>query len=273
MIFSLCSRWARPISRRSRSRCARSSKKICPSLALNCRPPRRASASSPSTRALRSSLSTTWSRRRSRGSRRPRHRRLHPGRVHRSMPRTASAQHRQSSAPAPSSYQSGGALLARRPSTTAQLTRVYGAAFANKDELAVYLEQLELARQRDHRRIGRRPRPLQLSRRGFRAFPSSMPGACGVWNAIHRLLAGRAHQAGYEEIRTPQILRRELWELKWPLEKLQRQHVLHRDRRSAVRREANELPRRPAYIQEPPAQLPRTCRCAWPNSARCIATR
>jgi threonyl-tRNA synthetase len=93
----------------------------------------------------------------------------------------------------------------------AMLTRIYGTAFAKKEELAAYLEALEMARQRDHRRIGRDLDLFSFHEEGP-GFPFFHPKGMRVWNAIVDFWRAEHVKAGYEEIRTPQILRRELWE-------------------------------------------------------------
>ena len=94
----------------------------------------------------------------------------------------------------------------------AMLTRVYGTAFATKEELAAHLEALELARQRDHRRIGRDLDLFSFHEEGP-GFPFFHAKGMRIWNAIIDYWRAEHVAAGYEEIRTPQILRRELWEL------------------------------------------------------------
>ena len=91
------------------------------------------------------------------------------------------------------------------------LTRIYGTAFAKKEELAAYLEQLELARQRDHRRIGRDLDLFSFHEEGP-GFPFFHPKGMRLWNAMVDYWRGEHVRAGYEEISTPVILRRELWE-------------------------------------------------------------
>lgn len=93
----------------------------------------------------------------------------------------------------------------------AQLTRIYGTAFARKEELVAYLEALELARQRDHRRIGRDLDLFSFHEEGP-GFPFFHARGMRIWNAIIDFWRAEHVKAGYEEIRTPMILRRELWE-------------------------------------------------------------
>ncbi len=93
----------------------------------------------------------------------------------------------------------------------AQLTRIYGTAFAKKEELAAHLEALEMARQRDHRRIGRDLDLFSFHDEGP-GFPFFHPKGLRLWNAMIDYWRDEHEKAGYEELRTPPILRRELWE-------------------------------------------------------------
>ena len=93
----------------------------------------------------------------------------------------------------------------------AMLTRVYGTAFPSKEELAAYLEALELARQRDHRRIGRDLDLFSFHEEGP-GFPFFHAKGMRLWNAMVDFWRAEHVRAGYEEISTPVILRRELWE-------------------------------------------------------------
>jgi threonyl-tRNA synthetase len=93
----------------------------------------------------------------------------------------------------------------------AMLTRIYGTAFPSKEELAAHLEALEMARQRDHRRLGRDLDLFSFHDEGP-GFPFFHPKGMRLWNAMIDFWRGEHVRAGYEEVRTPQILRRELWE-------------------------------------------------------------
>jgi len=92
------------------------------------------------------------------------------------------------------------------------LTRIYGTAWASKEELAAYLEALEMARQRDHRRLGRDLDLFSFHEEGP-GFPFFHAKGMRLWNAIIDFWREEHVKAGYEEVRTPQILRRELWEM------------------------------------------------------------
>jgi threonyl-tRNA synthetase len=91
------------------------------------------------------------------------------------------------------------------------LTRIYGTAFASKEALAAHLEALEMTRQRDHRRIGRDLDLFSFHEEGP-GFPFFHPKGMRLWNAIIDFWRAEHVKAGYEELRTPLILRRELWE-------------------------------------------------------------
>src|SRR4051812_26488058 len=92
-----------------------------------------------------------------------------------------------------------------------QLTRIYGTAFLSKDDLEQHLERLEQARARDHRRVG-----PQL---GLFAFSDVSPGAAfwlpngtRVFNELVALSREMGEPRGYQEVKTPQIYDRVLWE-------------------------------------------------------------
>ncbi|HSL94787.1 MAG TPA: threonine--tRNA ligase, partial [Thermoleophilia bacterium] len=91
------------------------------------------------------------------------------------------------------------------------LTRIYGVAFPSKKELEQHLHQLELARQRDHRRLGRDLDLFSFHEEGP-GFPFFHAKGMRLWNAMIDYWRAEHVRAGYEELRTPQILRRELWE-------------------------------------------------------------
>jgi len=99
----------------------------------------------------------------------------------------------------------------RGDENNAMLTRVYGTAFPSKEELAAYLEALELARLRDHRRIGRDLDLFSFHEEGP-GFPFFHAKGMRLWNAMVDFWRAEHVRAGYEEISTPVILRRELWE-------------------------------------------------------------
>ena len=99
----------------------------------------------------------------------------------------------------------------RGKSDNAMLTRIYGTAFPSKKELQEYLERMEMARQRDHRRLGRELGLFSFHDEGP-GFPFFHPKGMRVINALLDYWRQEHVAAGYEETKTPIILERTLWE-------------------------------------------------------------
>src|SRR5271170_1098483 len=99
----------------------------------------------------------------------------------------------------------------RGDSRNAQLQRVYGTAWATQKELDQYLFRLEEAERRDHRRLGRE---LDLFHQQEEAVGSVFwhPKGWTLYRLIETYMRRRLEQAGYLEVRTPQLLDRSLWE-------------------------------------------------------------
>lgn len=92
-----------------------------------------------------------------------------------------------------------------------QLTRLYVAAFASKQELKEYLFMLEEAKKRDHRKLGKELDLFSLHMEG-QGFPFWHAKGTEVFLALQRFLREKNKEHGYTEIMTPMILNRELWE-------------------------------------------------------------
>ena len=99
----------------------------------------------------------------------------------------------------------------RGDSRNPMLQRIYGTAWASQKQLDSYLHRIEEAERRDHRRLGR-----QL---GWFHFQEEAAGSAFwhpkgwvVYRTIEDYLRRRLAKAGYEEIRTPQLIDRSLWE-------------------------------------------------------------
>jgi threonyl-tRNA synthetase len=99
----------------------------------------------------------------------------------------------------------------RGKSDNTMLTRIYGTAFPSKKELEEYLERLEMARQRDHRRLGRELGLFSFHEEGP-GFPFFHPRGMRVINALLDYWRREHTAAGYEETKTPIMLERTLWE-------------------------------------------------------------
>ena len=91
------------------------------------------------------------------------------------------------------------------------LTRIYGTAFENKEDLEKYLNMLEEAKKRDHRKIGRELGIFMFSDEGP-GFPFFLPNGMVLKNTLMSYWREIHVPAGYKEISTPQILNRHLWE-------------------------------------------------------------
>ncbi len=99
----------------------------------------------------------------------------------------------------------------RGDSNNKMLQRIYGTAFPKKDELDAYLKRMEEAKKRDHRKLGKELGLFTILEEGP-GFPFFLPKGMilknqliDFWREIHR-------KAGYQEISTPIMLSRTLWE-------------------------------------------------------------
>jgi len=96
-------------------------------------------------------------------------------------------------------------------SANEQLQRIYGTAWASKDDLKAYLHRLEEAEKRDHRKIGRALDLFHLQEEA----PGMIfwhPKGWAVWQAVENEIRGVMREHGYKEIKTPQVVDRKLWE-------------------------------------------------------------
>ena len=91
------------------------------------------------------------------------------------------------------------------------LTRIYGVAFGSKDELAQYLKMIEEAEKRDHRKIGREMELSMMSDFGP-GSPFWLPNGMALRNALTDYWHEMQARFGYQEVQTPLILSRSLWE-------------------------------------------------------------
>jgi threonyl-tRNA synthetase len=91
------------------------------------------------------------------------------------------------------------------------LTRIYGTAFMDGESLGAYLNRLEEARQRDHRKIGREMDLFSIQPEGP-GFPFFHPKGMVILNELVDFWKREHKRRGYNEIRTPLILDRSLWE-------------------------------------------------------------
>ncbi|MBQ6774123.1 MAG: threonine--tRNA ligase [Synergistaceae bacterium] len=90
------------------------------------------------------------------------------------------------------------------------LTRIYGTAFASPDELKAYIKRIEEAKLRDHRKLGKDLDLFSLHEEGP-GFPFFHPKGMIIMNTLINFWRREHLKRGYLEIKTPQILDRELW--------------------------------------------------------------
>ena len=91
------------------------------------------------------------------------------------------------------------------------LSRIYGTAFPKKSELDAYLERLEEAKKRDHRRLGKELGLFTMLDEGP-GFPFFLPKGMILKNELINYWREVHTRAGYQEISTPIMLNRGLWE-------------------------------------------------------------
>ncbi|CAG9172573.1 threonine--tRNA ligase [Cupriavidus respiraculi] len=91
------------------------------------------------------------------------------------------------------------------------LQRIYGTAWAKKEDQDAYLHMLEEAEKRDHRKLGKLLDLFHLQEEA----PGMVfwhPKGWEIWQAVEQYLRVRLKDAGYSEVRTPQVMDRSLWE-------------------------------------------------------------
>ncbi len=104
-----------------------------------------------------------------------------------------------------------------------QLQRIYGTAWRNEKELKAYLNLLEEAERRDHRRIGK-----EMDLFHFQEEAAGMvfwhPKGWTIYRTLEEFIRRRIARAGYQEVKTPQLVDRKLWEESGHWEKF-REHM------------------------------------------------
>ncbi len=92
-----------------------------------------------------------------------------------------------------------------------QLQRIYGTAWADEKQLEDYLHRLEEAEKRDHRKLGRQMDLFHMQEEG-RGMVFWHEKGLTLWRTIEAYMRRRLQDAGYVEVRTPQVLDRVFWE-------------------------------------------------------------
>ena len=99
----------------------------------------------------------------------------------------------------------------RGDSNNEQLQRIYGTAWASKDELKAYIMRIEEAEKRDHRKLGRQLDLFHLQDEA----PGMVfwhPRGWTLWQVIEQHMRRELDAAGYREVKTPQIMDKTFWE-------------------------------------------------------------
>jgi threonyl-tRNA synthetase len=91
------------------------------------------------------------------------------------------------------------------------LSRIYGTAWRDQKELDSYLHQLEEAERRDHRRIGKEMDLFHIQEEAVGSIFWHQKG-WKLYRTVEAYIRRRLEQTGYEEVRTPQLVDRRLWE-------------------------------------------------------------
>ncbi|MBQ4409789.1 MAG: threonine--tRNA ligase [Firmicutes bacterium] len=99
----------------------------------------------------------------------------------------------------------------RGDSSRETLQRIYGIAFPKKEELDAYLERIEEAKRRDHRKLGKEL-GLFMFRDEAPGFPFYLPKGMTLRNTLIEYWRDVHRKWGYTEVMTPQIMKRTLWE-------------------------------------------------------------
>ena len=99
----------------------------------------------------------------------------------------------------------------RGDSNRKMLQRIYGIAFQSKEELETYLQRIEEAKKRDHRRLGKEMGLFMLTDYGP-GFPFFLPKGMVLRNTLIDYWREVHKRYGYVEVSTPMILNRQLWE-------------------------------------------------------------
>jgi threonyl-tRNA synthetase len=105
----------------------------------------------------------------------------------------------------------------------AMLTRIYGTAWRDQKELDAYLLQLEEAERRDHRRIGKEMDLFHLQEEAVGSV-FWHPKGWKLYRTVEAYMRRRLDAAGYQEVKTPQLVDRTLWESSGHWEKY-REHM------------------------------------------------
>ena len=92
-----------------------------------------------------------------------------------------------------------------------QLTRIYGISFPKNKELTAYLEMLEEAKKRDHRKLGKEMELFTFSQKVGQGLPLWLPKGAALRDRLENFLKKAQLKAGYEQVITPHIANKDLY--------------------------------------------------------------
>ena len=165
----------------------------------------------------------------------------------------------------------------RGDSTKPMLSRIYGSAFARREELDAYLKQIEEAEKRDHRKLAREMDLFHFQEEG----PGTVFWHPKGWTIYQTLIAymRRRLAADYQEVSAPQVLDKRLWEVSghwgWYRESMFMARPAGEDAEAEDERVYAIKPMNcPGHIRSSRTACGPTasCRCGSPNSASSTAT-
>lgn len=99
----------------------------------------------------------------------------------------------------------------RGDSNNEMLQRIYGTAWASKDELKAYIQRIEEAEKRDHRKLGKQLDLFHLQDEAL-GMVFWHPKGWALWQVIEQHMRKELNAAGYKEVKTPQIMDKTFWE-------------------------------------------------------------
>jgi threonyl-tRNA synthetase len=147
-----------------------------------------------------------------------------------------------------------------------QLQRVYGTAWADKKQLAAYIQRIEEAEKRDHRKIGKQLDLFHLQEEA----PGMVfwhPNGWTLYQVLEQYMRKVQRDNGYRRSRPRRSSTAACGSVR-PLGQLRRQHVHHRVGKPRLRGQADELPVPRAGVQPGPEELPRPADA--PGRVRCL---
>ena len=155
-----------------------------------------------------------------------------------------------------------------------QLTRIYAVSFPKKKELDEYLNMLEEAKKRDHRKIGKEMDLFTFSQRVGLGLPLWLPKGTDLRKRLENFLVKVQRRYGYQQVITPHIGNVNLYKTSGHYQK----YGTDSFRPITTPQEGEEYFLKPMTCPHHCESTPRSpaptrnCLCVWPNSARCTAT-